>query len=208
LSRPRWSGTGWGLFLRPDLWYLLYIHRLPLLTTNIRSLPDPYDEEAVLFEKCIHFLQQIGIATAFQSIDANSFLPGFSIDNGVLHIDRKCIQHPGDILHEAGHIAVVPAAERAGLCAKSIMGRQNREAEEMMAIAWSYAACIHLQIDPYYVFHEDGYRGGSQFITDSCSNNQYFGLPMLEAIGLTASQTDLSQFHIPAYPHMLKWLRG
>ena len=33
---------------------------------------------------------------------------------------------------------------------------------EMAAIAWSYAAAIHLEIPPAVVFHEAGYRGGSK----------------------------------------------
>lgn len=156
-------------------------------------------DEMVTFEKCIGFVNSIGIQTEFRAIGPDSFLPGFLIENGIIVIDRHMLQNPGDILHEAGHIAVVPAADRPGLTEKSMIKRKDREAEEMMAIAWSYAVCIYLLIDPYFVFHEQGYKGGSGYITDSCSKKDYFGLPMLQGIGLTK---------LPSYPDMIKWLRA
>ena len=155
------------------------------------------DDNGLIFEKCIAFLNGISIPTEFRKFNSPSFLPGLLIEKGVIIIDIDDLAHPGDILHEAGHIAVVPSADRPGLNARSIGKRKNKEAEEMMAIAWSYAACIHLLIDPYFVFHTQGYKEGSTFITESCSRNDYFGLPMLQSIGLT---TD-------SYPDMIKWLR-
>lgn len=154
-------------------------------------------EEEIIFEKCILFLNSINIPTVFRKFDADSFLPGLLIEKGMIVIDKDALQHPGDILHEAGHLAVVPAADRNRLTHQSIGKRKDREAEEMMAIAWSYAVCIHLLIDPYFVFHTEGYKDGSQFITESCSRNDYFGLPLLQSIGLT---TD-------SYPDMIKWMR-
>jgi hypothetical protein len=106
-------------------------------------MKDNDDDEMALFEQCIEFLNQIGIETIFRKIGNKSFLPGLLINKGTIIIDQQALEHPGDILHEAGHIAVVPAADRAGLSEKFIIGRKNREMEEIMAIAWSYAACIH-----------------------------------------------------------------
>jgi hypothetical protein len=123
-------------------------------------------------------------------------------------IDKDALEHPGDILHEAGHIAVVPALERLGLSEKGIIKRKNREGEEIMAIAWSYAACIYLSIDPFFVFHEQGYRGGRDYITDSCRDKKYIGLSMLENIGLTATEKKARRINIEPYPHMIKWLRA
>src|SRR5688572_22864964 len=157
------------------------------------------------FEKCIVFLNDIGIQTIFSEVDTNSFLPGLSIEKGMIIIDSNLLQHPGDILHEAGHIAVVPAADRSRLTEEAIIKRKNREAEEIMAIAWSYAVCIHLNIDPYFVFHDEGYKEGSAYIIDSCNDNSYLGLPMLQGIGMTADEKNARRLHIPAYPHMIRW---
>jgi hypothetical protein len=162
-------------------------------------MKDENYEEWVMFEKCVIFLDSIGIQTEFRKIGPGSFLPGFLIENGVIIIDREAMEHPGDILHEAGHIAVVPLADRPGLTERSMIKRKNREAEEMMAIAWSYAACIHLLIDTRFVFHEHGYRDGSSYIRESCDRKDYFGLPMLQEIGLMADED--------AYPLLTRWLR-
>ncbi len=59
-------------------------------------------------------------------------------------------------------------------------------AEEMMAIAWSYAAVMHLQIDPAIVFHSAGYRGGGQNLIDNFRQGRYIGVPMSQRLGLTA----------------------
>lgn len=165
------------------------------------------DEKIVAFEKCIVFLNSIGIKTIFRKIEADSFLPGLLIENGTIIIDMDTLEHSGDILHEAGHLAVVQSAHRNRLTAKNIIKRSNREGEEMMAIAWSYAACMHLEIDPIFVFHEQGYRGGSKEITDSCSKNDYMGLLMLQALGMTTDGKQAQSESIPSYPHMIKWLR-
>lgn len=170
--------------------------------------PDPMPNTTVdeYLEKCISFLHEIGIDTRFEKLDGSCFLPGLSIQNGTVIIDREALKYPGDILHEAGHVAVVPAAERAQLTAASIEKRQRREAEEMMAIAWSYAACVHLQLDPYVVFHDEGYRGGGSYIADNFTNKKYFGLPMLQWMGMAADEKKATTLQVKPYPFMLKWV--
>ena len=71
------------------------------------------DQERSL-DKCIEFLNRIGISIRQVKLQTDSFLPGLSIEQGCILIDREALTFPGDILHEAGHIAVVPAAERPG----------------------------------------------------------------------------------------------
>ena len=174
-------------------------------TEGFKSIINKSAEESL--NKCIEFLQQIGIIVREERLAVDSFLPGLSIQEGCIIIDRESLKYPGDILHEAGHIAVVPAAERVGLTATLIEKRASREAEEMMAIAWSYAACIHIGLDPYFVFHDDGYKDGGGYIADNFKEKKYFGLPMLQWIGLTADEKTAGILQIEPYPHMLKWLR-
>ncbi|WP_205509373.1 hypothetical protein [Longitalea arenae] len=171
-------------------------------------MKDDDADEMVLLEKCVAFLNDIGIETTFRKIGNKSFLPGLLINKGTIIIDLDALEHPGDILHEAGHIAVVPAIDRSGLSERNIINRSNRETEEIMAIAWSYAACIHLLIDPFFVFHEQGYRGGRDYITDSCRDKNYIGLSMLERIGLTVNEKNARRLKVLSYPHMIKWLRA
>jgi len=172
---------------------------------QVKSINDMSEEQ--LLEKCIEFLREIGIKTRPGRIEGDSFLPGLSIENGCIIIDQASLKFPGDILHEAGHIAVVPASERDSLNAAIIESRENREAEEMMAIAWSYAACIYLDIDPYFVFHDNGYKGGGSNIADNFREKRYFGLPMLQWVGLATDEKNAVDMNVLPYPHMIRWLR-
>jgi hypothetical protein len=174
-------------------------------TEAVNNPDKPNNRQAL--EKCIAFLHSIGIKTILKQLDRGSFLPGLSIKEGSIIVDRNALTYPGDILHEAGHIAVVPAAERPTLNAASVEKRQNREAEEMMAIAWSYAACLHLDMDACFVFHDGGYKGGGSHIADTFKDKKYIGLPMLQWIGLAADEKNAAILHLPAYPCMIKWLR-
>ena len=174
--------------------------------TDERSA-EPIGDMAASLEKCIDFLHQIGIPAREDKLPADGFLPGLSIEEGIIIFDRAALKYPGDILHEAAHIAIVPLAERRTLNAESIGKRPCRESEEMMAIAWSYAACIYLGLDPYFVFHDDGYKGGGSYIADAFTNKYYFGLPMLQLIGLTADEKNAAGLNVGPYPHMIKWLR-
>lgn len=161
----------------------------------------PEAEEKML-QQAICFLQEIGIDVHFDTIECHSFLPGISISGGSIFIDRKKLKFPGDILHEAGHIAVVPAVERPSLNEAGIANREMREAEEMMAIAWSYAACVHLGIDAGFVFHDNGYKGGGSSIAENFKEGRYFGVPVLKWIGMCNNPEEEN-----GYPKMLKWLR-
>lgn len=160
------------------------------------------DEQTALFDKCVQFLNSIGIPVVFTTIEEDCFLPGFKLSGGTILVDRATMQYPGDILHEAAHLAIVPAAERATLEADNIMHRKDRAAEEMMAIAWSYAACVYLDIHPYFVLHEHGYNGGGNEIADNFMEGCYIGVPMLQWKGMAAAK-DAAE---PQYPAMLKWL--
>ena len=159
------------------------------------------------FEKAIEFLHSIGIVISFEPMEEDGFLPGLAIKNGTIIVDRDKLKYPGDIIHEAGHIAVVPANERPMLNEGNIETRQDRDAEEMMAIAWSYAVCVHLQIDPYFVFHDHGYKGTGKPIADHFKKRQYFGVSMLQYAGMTKDITRNNVGEKIIYPQMEKWMR-
>lgn len=158
-------------------------------------------------QKCVDFLNTIGIPTLYRKISNSSFLPGLLIENGGIVIDKEALLYPGDILHEAGHIATMPAGKRQAMDPQSIIDSKNRAADEMMAIAWSYAACIHLELDPYFVFHAHGYKEGSRYIVDNSEQNTYLGLFMLQGVGMTADEKKAKHLKISPYPNMIKWLR-
>ena len=146
-----------------------------------------------LTNKITEFLISIGLEVRFAPILAKTFLPGLKIDSGTLLIDIDQLAHPGDILHEAGHLACMPPEIRRNMDDDLEPGDLHNGGE-LMAIAWSYAACLHLGIDPAVVFHEHGYKGESQTMLDNFSKGHYFGVPMLQWSGMTN-----------AYPTMLSW---
>jgi hypothetical protein len=75
----------------------------------------------------------------------------------------------------------------------------------MAAIAWSYAAAVHLGLSPAAVFHPDGYRGEAASIADNFVQGRYFGVPLLVWRGLTDSATATAGGSC-AYPCMRRWL--
>lgn len=158
-------------------------------------------------ETLISFIRDIGISVHEENIPNDTFLPGLLICNGDLVIDRNKLSYPGDILHEAGHMAVVLPGVRKEMNEETIRSSRDREAEEMMAIAWSYAACIHLKINPLVVFHEHGYKGDGKSIVENFDQQHYFGVPMLQWIGLTVDEKRAKALGIAPYPAMIKWLR-
>ena len=139
------------------------------------------------------FLSGIGLPVCAGEIPDRTFLPGIHVASGRVIIDEARLTYPGDLLHEAGHLAVTPAARRHSL--EGDAGESG--GEEMAAIAWSYAAAVHLGLPPDVVFHAAGYRGGSRTIIENFSAGRYIGVPFLKWIGLTGD----------AYPEMIRWLR-
>lgn len=66
--------------------------------------------------------------------------------------------------------------------------------------------CMHLDLDPYIVFHDDGCKGRGTYIADAIANRKYFGLLMLQWIGLTVDNKNAAALNVNPYPHMIKWL--
>ena len=154
-------------------------------------------------EKIIPFLRAIGLEVQAGTVAGKTIFPGIKVDQGVLCYDPAALQHPGDLLHEAGHLAVKTAADRklAGVDLGS------DPAEEMMAIGWSYAAVLHLQLPPEVVFHPAGYRGGSQSLLDNFAEGRYLAVPMLQWLCMTYEEKQAREIGAVPYPKMRTWLR-
>lgn len=158
-----------------------------------------------IVEQLICFLQEIGIDVLYEPIPHKTFLPGLSIRNGALIIDREKLLYPGDILHEAGHLAVMPVKIRETMN-DVLDNNQVHQGGELMAIAWSYACCLHLNIDPHLVFHEHGYKGEGSAIVEIFSNGRYFAVPLLQWCGMTYDNQKAMEKNARPYPHMINWV--
>jgi hypothetical protein len=156
-----------------------------------------------LTERIAGFLREVGIGVHACELAGDGFLPGIRVDRGRLRVDEARLLYPGDLLHEAGHLAVTPADRRAGLGASVT----EDLGDEIGAIAWSYAAARHLGIDPAVVFHPEGYRGASRGFLDNFAAGRYVGVPLLQWMGLTLDERSAAAAGCAPYPHMLRWLR-
>ncbi|MCS4306613.1 hypothetical protein M2404_000936 [Rheinheimera pacifica] len=152
--------------------------------------------------KILDFFSTIGISWTLQPLTQAGFLPGVQIKNGGLCIDTQQLKYPGDLLHEAGHIAVMPAASRHLLQEDVRKSAGQGPAEEMAAIAWSWAALTALQLPPEFLFHPAGYKGGSAAYITAFSEQGGFGHPLLSWYGLCQPAGQAG-----GYPQMQRWLR-
>jgi hypothetical protein len=155
-----------------------------------------------LTDRIVAFLHEIGLSARAGTIPEATVLPGIVVEHGGLMFDPEKLRFPCDLLHEAGHLAVVPPERRAAV--HRDVG--SDPAEEMMAIAWSYAAAIHLGIDPALLFHHE-YKGGGPAILAAFAGGSGFGVPMLQWVGLTYDAEEARAQGAKPYPHMRRWLR-
>lgn len=149
------------------------------------------------------FLNSIGIPVTEETIEEETFLPGILMKNGGLAIDRTRLKYPGDMLHEAGHVAVMPPSARA----KVSVNAGPDQGEEIAAMAWSYAAAIACGIDPELVFHNDGYQGGGDHLAGIYRDGHWPGVPLLAWMGLTGMPCMEGERALPRFPEMKAWIR-
>jgi hypothetical protein len=154
-----------------------------------------------LTERLVAFVRSIGIEVRTATLPEKTVLPGLDIRDGAILIDEARMTHPGDILHEAGHLAVTDPARR------NAPQLSPTPAEEMTSIAWSYAALRYLELDPAIVFHDRGYKGGAAALIENFTAGNYFGVPLLQFYGMAVEPKRAAAIGVEPYPHMLRWLR-
>lgn len=161
-----------------------------------------------LTNRLADFLGGIGLPVeAAASFPGEPFLPGIFVENGRIFVDEATLRFPGDLLHEAGHLAVTPSAVRNALAGDVGLPDAGDAGLEVMVIAWSYAACCFLNLDPCVVFHEHGYRGNSQGLLLGFSLGVFPGAPGLQAAGMSAFGAEAVRLGVPPFPQMRRWLR-
>ncbi|MEJ6581028.1 MAG: hypothetical protein QNL33_16030 [Akkermansiaceae bacterium] len=144
----------------------------------------------------IDFVREIGLAVHERAIEEPTFLPGIAVECGELVIDREKLAHPGDVLHEAGHLAIIEPSIRPTVTGDLM----SNGGEELAAVAWSYAAVVHLALHPSVVFHEEGDKGGAASVIENFESGPCVGVPLLEGFGMTRYQRE--DVAGPDYPKM------
>lgn len=147
------------------------------------------------------FLERIGIPYTETELPGDTFLPGIKIDGGEIFVDPSKLTYPGDILHEAGHIALTAPQSRSALN-QNVLGSQDpKESEEIGVILWSFLAAKEIGLAPEIVIHAGGYRGSSDWYIENFEGGTYIGLPLLTWMGVTENPQKGER------PKILSWLR-
>jgi hypothetical protein len=174
----------------------------------------------------VEFLNRVGIPTTLGPFGREGFLPGVSVWDGGLRVDPSHLVAAGDLLHEAGHMAVVPAALRRRLgndlqrsldAAAAEIGFEGPVLEfigrlgEPMAIAWSYAALRKAGLPVECVFFPGSYNlnGDPAHLLHVLETGNSFGIDGLARLGMTGNagvHRLLFDNGLPPFPHMTRWL--
>lgn len=156
-------------------------------------------------EAVVGFLQRIGIPVRAGELTSDTFLPAVRIVGGTLVYDRARLRWPGDLLHEAGHIAVTPRHRRTALNDALDGAEAAPHGGEVEAIAWSWAAAMHIGLAPEELFHPDGYKGQSAGLLMSYSLGVFPGAFGLAQTGMTEVGPGVDA--AARFPAMRCWLR-
>ena len=148
-------------------------------------------------------IRAVGIPVRRGAVTGN-LLPGVMIDRGALVIDEGSLRFPGDVLHEAGHIAVLSPGERM-----QVAGTLPAEGgQEMAALAWSYAMAVAFAPPLEVVFH-DQFKAGGPWLRETFTAGHWLGAPLLQCWDMTRAPNSPPGFeHLPVFPAMARWLRA
>ena len=181
------------------------------------SANSPIGNDPVLVAKVTAFLCAIGIQCQHGKV-GRSFINNVRIHAGALVINSKSTV--GDILHEAGHVAIVPESLRhhaqgdlSGLeraISKAMdkvtyeqWERDDPAAKALLQIgdpeatAWAWAAGKHLDLPEHLIIQDDHYDGEGATIRFMLSHKQYAGINGMVTSRMLA--------RIGAYPDLQRW---
>ncbi len=154
-----------------------------------------------VIDRCYAFIRSIGIEIEERAIDGQTFVPGITISEGRLIVEPGKMKFPGDLLHEAGHIALMLPSERQNMNGDATGGGIEAEGYEMGVLVWSFFAAEYAGVPLEFVFHPDGYKGDSAWLIENFTNRKYIGLPLLEWMKIVR-RTENGE------PEVISWLRN
>lgn len=169
-------------------------------------------------ERTLAFLRSISIDCAVDN-RATGFLRGVRIVSGALQVSTTAALE--DVLHEAGHLAVLPAPFRhlanddlEGVCKHmsdfldtdgcdidSPLMRAMLQSGEAEATAWAWAAGMHLGLPAEIVISDTSYGGSGTNIRAGLALGRYLGVNGLWHSGMCAAPNQPG----PHFPHLLQW---
>jgi hypothetical protein len=173
--------------------------------------------------KTIDFLRSIGINVSIMS-GVTGFLSDCRIVDGNLVIDLKC--PISNILHEAGHLAIIPEVCRAQtqddvdvLCQQLFaddvlnelppdhpFSRALINGGDQEATAWAWAAGKAIGLADEQIIQDREYDGEGALVRLQLSTNGHPGIHGLAHSGMcNLPNMRSSKLGLTQYPEMLKW---
>jgi hypothetical protein len=147
------------------------------------------------------FVRSVGICVHAADLPILAAFPGLDIEYGAVLIDESRLIHPGNILHEAGHIAITDPIVRMEKKLSPTGG------EELSSLAWSYAATKYLGFEAELVFYDGSYKGWDSGLVSNFAEGRYIGVPLLQRYGMAFDPVRAKAMNVDPFPHMVKWLR-
>lgn len=171
------------------------------------SAPIDSPGSLAITDRLIAFLRDIGLRVDEEPLATPGFLPGVAVRAGGLVVDRGALRWPGDLLHEAGHLAVMPEALRPVQDGALHDCEHVPHAGEAEATAWAYAAACAVGLSARELFHAGGYHGYGEGLAMTYACGVYPGLHGLMQAGMAHGMTEAQTLGVAAYPWMRRWLR-
>lgn len=176
-------------------------------------------------EKVFGFVAGIGLPIQIVH-GAVGFIEHVLIADGGLHVDPRA--SPSAILHEAGHLAVMPACYRHYLngdvgegvhrmfrdmdelehAPDSPLMRAALQAGDPEATAWAFAAGLSLGLPIELIILDHEYGGEGEAIRIALSAKSYLGIHGIAHAGFCVVRANPYSSHsLPAYPELSYWLQ-
>ncbi|RMN17153.1 hypothetical protein ALQ64_03151 [Pseudomonas cannabina] len=174
-------------------------------------------------ESAMQFLQGIGLAVAVKA-GSKGFIDHVEVVDGGLYVDPNAAA--SGILHEAGHLAIVPKQFRhhlSGDLSKGIakifaeldmmdlepdahLQRAMLQASDPEATAWAFAAGKAIGIPETMIIQSAEYDGEGDFIRSALSALRYIGINGLSHAGFCVLRENAYR-PLPVYPSLSYWLQ-
>lgn len=174
--------------------------------------------------RVVSFLRGIGIVSDVVP-GARGFMPGVRIHQGGLQISPEA--GLSEVLHEAGHLAVLPGRFRRLACddvsvvQKLMMdtvdftnpdegeARAALQSGDTEATAWAWAAGEYLELKPTEVVRNNDYGGTGRDVRMCLQARAYLGINGLASAGFCVTRPGLLEKMkgLPAYPRLAMWVQ-
>lgn len=190
------------------------------LNQNAGFNPGYMSAKHLIITHIVNVLNKIGIQCIIGEAN-NCFVDGVQIKNGclIVNIYRCSISN---LLHEAGHLAVLPKEYRKQAsgdlgdvlrkmyreidCSKE-ENRRYMQCEDAEATAWAYAFGRRCVVPFDLIIDDEQYDGTGRDVLESLALGSGLGVNGLSRMGWCASSIIHSKASgLPMYPNLVKWI--